>query len=105
MEAIRRRVDEIIEDPETAEKLKPWYGKFCKRPCFHDDYLPAFNRPNVHLVDTEGRGVERITEHARVGRRRASTPSTSSSSRRASRSRPTTTTGSGSTPRAATACP
>ena len=64
MEAIRRRVDEIIEDPETAEKLKPWYGKFCKRPCFHDDYLPAFNRPNVHLVDTEGRGVERITEHA-----------------------------------------
>ncbi|MGI9576632.1 MAG: flavin-containing monooxygenase [Microthrixaceae bacterium] len=62
MEAIRRRVDTIIEDPDTAEKLKPWYGKHCKRVCFHDEYLPAFNQPNVHLVDTDGRGVERITE-------------------------------------------
>ena len=53
MEAIRRRVDEIVEDPETAEKLKPYWGKHCKRVCFHDDYLPAFNLPNVHLVDTE----------------------------------------------------
>jgi cation diffusion facilitator CzcD-associated flavoprotein CzcO len=61
MEALRRRVDEIVEDPETAEKLKPWYGKHCKRVCFHDDYLPAFNRPNVHLVDTDGRGVDSVT--------------------------------------------
>ena len=61
MEALRRRVDDLVVDPETAEKLKPYYGKTCKRVCFHDDYLPAFNRPNVHLVDTEGRGVERIT--------------------------------------------
>ena len=61
MENIRRRVDEIVEDPETAEKLKPWYGKHCKRVCFHDEYLPAFNEPNVHLVDTDGRGVDRIT--------------------------------------------
>jgi len=62
MEAIRRRVDEIVEDPGTAEKLKPYWGKNCKRVCFHDDYLPAFNLPNVHLVDTEGRGVDQITE-------------------------------------------
>ena len=61
MEELRRRVDTIVEDPETAEKLKPWYGKHCKRMCFHDDYLPAFNKPNVHLVDTDGRGVEQIT--------------------------------------------
>ena len=61
MEAIRRRIASIVEDPETAEKLMPWYGKFCKRPCFHDEYLPAFNRPNVHLVDTDGKGVERIS--------------------------------------------
>jgi cation diffusion facilitator CzcD-associated flavoprotein CzcO len=61
MEALRRRVDEVVEDPETAEKLKPWYGKHCKRVCFHDEYLPAFNEPNVHLVDTDGRGVEEIT--------------------------------------------
>jgi cyclohexanone monooxygenase len=53
--------DEIVKDPATAEALKPWYRQFCKRPCFHDDYLPTFNRPNVTLVDTGGLGVERIT--------------------------------------------
>jgi cation diffusion facilitator CzcD-associated flavoprotein CzcO len=62
MEEIRARVDEIVADPATAEALKPWYGYFCKRPCFHDDYLPTFNRDNVTLVDTHGHGVERITE-------------------------------------------
>ncbi|BBZ46501.1 flavin-containing monooxygenase [Mycobacterium parmense] len=62
MEEIRARVDEIIGDPATAEALKPWYGYFCKRPCFHDEYLQTFNRANVTLVDTRGRGVQRITE-------------------------------------------
>ena len=61
MQKLRDRVASIVEDPATAEKLQPWYGKNCKRVCFHDDYLPTFNRPNVHLVDTEGKGVERIT--------------------------------------------
>jgi cyclohexanone monooxygenase len=58
---VRARVESIVEDPATAEALKPWYSVFCKRPCFHDDYLQAFNRDNVTLVDTAGRGVERIT--------------------------------------------
>ncbi len=62
MEKLRARIDDIVEDPETAEALKPWYGKHCKRLCFHDEYLPAFNLPNVHLIDTDGRGVESITE-------------------------------------------
>jgi len=61
MQGIRARVDRIVADPSVAESLKPWYRQFCKRPCFHDDYLPTFNRPNVHLIDTEGRGVERMT--------------------------------------------
>ena len=61
MEQVRLRVDEVVEDPSTAEALKPWYRQFCKRPCFHDEYLQAFNRSNVELVDTDGRGVERIT--------------------------------------------
>ncbi len=61
MEEIRARVDEIVVDCATAEALKPWYGYFCKRPCFHDDYLQTFNRDNVTLVDTRGRGVEQIT--------------------------------------------
>jgi cation diffusion facilitator CzcD-associated flavoprotein CzcO len=62
MEQVRARVDSVIADPDTAEALKPYYNQFCKRPCFHDDYLAAFNRPNVHLIDTQGQGVERITE-------------------------------------------
>ena len=61
MEQIRARVDSIVQNPATAEGLKPWYNQFCKRPCFHDDYLQTFNRPNVTLVDTQGAGVERIT--------------------------------------------
>ncbi len=62
MVQLRERMDRIVEDPATAEALKPWFSLFCKRPCFHDEYLQAFNRPNVTLVDTAGRGVERITE-------------------------------------------
>ena len=62
MEQIRGRVDQMVSDPETADSLKPWYRQFCKRPCFHDDYLKTFNRPNVTLVDTQGQGVDRITE-------------------------------------------
>ncbi|WP_439815994.1 flavin-containing monooxygenase [Zavarzinia sp. CC-PAN008] len=62
MEQVRARVDQIVKDKATAEALKPWYNQFCKRPCFHDDYLPTFNRPSVHLVDTGGKGIDRITE-------------------------------------------
>ncbi|MGB7113196.1 MAG: NAD(P)/FAD-dependent oxidoreductase [Mycobacterium sp.] len=61
MEEIRARVDSIVTDAATAEALKPWYGYYCKRPCFHDEYLQAFNRDNVTLVDTHGLGVEQIT--------------------------------------------
>jgi cyclohexanone monooxygenase len=66
MEQIRARVDELVQHPATAESLKPYYRQFCKRPCFHDEYLQTFNRPNVTLVDTKGRGVERITEQGVV---------------------------------------
>jgi cation diffusion facilitator CzcD-associated flavoprotein CzcO len=62
MEEIRARVDSVVEDPETARRLKAWYRRMCKRPCFHDEYLQAFNRTNTHLVDTDGKGVTRITE-------------------------------------------
>jgi cyclohexanone monooxygenase len=62
MEQIRARVDSIVKDEATAEALKPYYRQFCKRPCFHDEYLDTFNRPNVTLVDTRGKGVERISE-------------------------------------------
>ena len=66
MTEIRERVDRIVEDELTASALKPWYRQLCKRPCFHDRYLQAYNSPNVHLVDTDGRGVERITPNGVV---------------------------------------
>ena len=66
MNEIRARVDGLVDDPEVAEKLKPYYQMFCKRPTFNDDYLPTFNRPNVELVDTNGKGVDRITEKGLV---------------------------------------
>ncbi|MGW0711317.1 flavin-containing monooxygenase [Streptomyces sp. NPDC002643] len=67
MNELRARVERIVEDPETAEKLKPWYRYMCKRPAFSDTYLQTFNRPNVTLVDTaDTHGVERITEDAIV---------------------------------------
>jgi cation diffusion facilitator CzcD-associated flavoprotein CzcO len=80
MEQVRARTDEIVKDKETADSLKPWYNQLCKRPCFHDEYLQAFNNPNTHMVDTKGEirrnpqwrdvfadltagmGIERITE-------------------------------------------
>ncbi|BCS26830.1 flavin-containing monooxygenase [Aspergillus puulaauensis] len=62
MEQVRARVDATVHDPAVADSLKPWYNLMCKRPCFHNDYLPTFNRPNVTLVDTKGAGIERITE-------------------------------------------
>jgi len=62
MEEIRARADAIVRDPDTAGKLKAWYRQLCKRPCFHDEYLQAFNNPNTHLVDTDGKGVGQITE-------------------------------------------
>ncbi len=61
MMRIHARIDAIVENPETAAALKPWYMFMCKRPCFHNDYLPTFNRSNVHLVDTRGKGITRIT--------------------------------------------
>jgi cation diffusion facilitator CzcD-associated flavoprotein CzcO len=66
MEEIRNRIDHVVVDKATREALKPYYRFFCKRPCFHDEYLEAFNLPRVVLVDTAGRGVERITERGVV---------------------------------------
>jgi cyclohexanone monooxygenase len=62
MNSIRARVDQIVENKEVAEALKPWYRVFCKRPTFNDEFLPTFNRPNVTLIDvSEAKGIERIT--------------------------------------------
>ncbi|OQV04644.1 hypothetical protein CLAIMM_09497 [Cladophialophora immunda] len=68
MEQVRARVDQVVKDPKTAAALKPWYNQMCKRPTFSNEYLPVFNRENVELVDTEGEGIERITEKGIVAK-------------------------------------
>jgi cation diffusion facilitator CzcD-associated flavoprotein CzcO len=66
MEKVRSRVDSVVADPNVADALKPWYRQFCKRPCFHDEYLDTYNRDNVTLVDTGGRGVDSLTARGAV---------------------------------------
>ena len=66
MMRIHKRIDEIVDDPATADALKPWYMFMCKRPCFHNEYLPSFNLPNVHLVDTHGQGITKISSKGPV---------------------------------------
>ena len=65
MEEHRGRIASLVGDAATAEMLKPFYRYGCKRPCFHDEYLVAFNNPKVTLVDCPG-GVTRITPHGVV---------------------------------------
>ncbi|WP_297542901.1 NAD(P)/FAD-dependent oxidoreductase [Amycolatopsis sp.] len=67
MNELRARVAGEIEDPVTAEILKPWYRYMCKRPAFSDSYLQTFNRPNVEVIDTADQGgVEQVTATAVV---------------------------------------
>src|ERR1051326_2201652 len=66
MMRIHRRIEEVVKDKATADALKPWYMFMCKRPCFDDEYLPAFNLPNVHLVDTHGKGITEIAKEGPV---------------------------------------
>ncbi|KAK3370467.1 pyridine nucleotide-disulfide oxidoreductase-like protein [Podospora didyma] len=63
---VRARVDEIVKNPATAAKLKAWYPTWCKRPTFSDEYLEAFNLPHVHLVDTDGKGIDAATQNGLV---------------------------------------
>jgi cyclohexanone monooxygenase len=60
MSEIRDRAAAVVRDPAVADRLKAWYRQLCKRPCFHDEYLEAFNHPNTHLVDTDGQGVSSV---------------------------------------------
>lgn len=66
MNEIRARTNTVVHDDTTADDLKAWYQQLCKRPCFHDEYLNAYNEPGCHLIDTDGKGVERITENGVV---------------------------------------
>jgi cation diffusion facilitator CzcD-associated flavoprotein CzcO len=65
MQSHRSRIDELVSDPAKAEILKPYYRYLCKRPCFHDEYLLAFNNANVTLIDCPA-GIDKITEQGPV---------------------------------------
>merc|ERR1719387_3187805 len=64
--AIRLRVPQHVKDPKTAESLTPWYTLGSKRPVFHDEYLSTYNKSHVHLVDTEGQGVQAVSENGPI---------------------------------------
>jgi len=67
MQHIRDRVDQKVENPDIADKLKAYYNQFCKRPTFHDTYLDTFNRDNVELIDvSDAKGLDCITERGFV---------------------------------------
>ena len=105
MERLRRRIDTLVKDEETAKALKPYYRFMCKRPCSSENYYETFNRPNVKLIDVAStRGVERMTEKGFVATA-SNIPSIASSSRAASRSRASSGIAGASTwSRDATAC-
>jgi cation diffusion facilitator CzcD-associated flavoprotein CzcO len=63
---VRKRISEIVSDKDTAEKLMPWYFTWCKRPTFSDVYLQTFNKKNVHLIHTDGKGINSLTSHGVV---------------------------------------
>lgn len=59
---LERKVRSLIDDPETAEKLIPTdHPPLTKRLCCETGYYDAFNRDNVHLVDTKADPITEIT--------------------------------------------
>jgi cation diffusion facilitator CzcD-associated flavoprotein CzcO len=65
MELHRERIRQFVTDPAKVEALMPYYKYSCRRPLFHDEYLPALNRTNVTIVDCPA-GIDRVTEHGIV---------------------------------------
>ena len=76
MEQIRARVDAIVADPATAEALKPYYRQFCKRPCFHDEYLDDLQPAERHARRHAGAGASSGSPRRASSRAAWSTSST-----------------------------
>ena len=59
---VRSKIEQIVTDPEVAEKLKPTTHAWgTKRVPIGSDYYETFNRPNVSLVDLRADPIEQIT--------------------------------------------
>ncbi|MBB6446802.1 flavin-containing monooxygenase [Bacillus benzoevorans] len=57
---IRKKIQEIVKDPETARKLTPT-GLYAKRPLCDNGYYNTYNRDNVTLVSVKDTPIEEIT--------------------------------------------
>lgn len=60
-EFIRKKIKNIVKDPETAEALTPNYMYGVKRLTLGTDYYETYNRPNVRLVNLRKTPIEKIT--------------------------------------------
>lgn len=59
---IRRKIADIVKDPETVRKLTP-YSLYAKRPLCCDGYWEAYNQDNVELVDARESPIDRFVEN------------------------------------------
>jgi cyclohexanone monooxygenase len=58
---VRGKIDEIVDDAETARLLQPNSHPIgTKRICIDTGYFATFNRPNVTLVDIRSHPIEEI---------------------------------------------
>jgi cyclohexanone monooxygenase len=62
---IRRKIAEIVKDPETARKLTP-HDLYARRPLCDTGYFEAFNRANVTLVSVRENPIVRVTQEGIV---------------------------------------
>ena len=58
---IKRKIKQIVQDPETARLLTP-DELFARRPICDSGYYDMFNRPNVSLVSIRENPIETFTE-------------------------------------------
>lgn len=58
----KKKIREIVKDPEVLEMLMPDYPIGCKRIVLDTEYFQTYNRDNVTLVDVGDHPIEEITE-------------------------------------------
>lgn len=61
---IRKKISEVVKDPEVAERLTPRdHGFATKRPPIDTEYFETFNRDNVLLVDIKQEPIVEVTKN------------------------------------------
>jgi cyclohexanone monooxygenase len=58
---IRRKIAEIVKDPETRRKLTPT-DLYARRPLCDSGFYETFNRPNVSLVNVKENPIATVAE-------------------------------------------